>query len=114
MIEKTLIKYLTPKMKPVPVRMEYPADKTLPIIIIEKTGSGNVNGVKSATIAFQSLDTSLQKAAELNEAVKEAVERMADDLPEIGRCSLNSDYNFTDTSTKQYRYQAIYDITYVE
>mgnify|MGYP003563868377 CR=1 FL=1 len=24
----------------------------------------------------------------------------------------NSDYNFTDTDTKQYRYQAVYDINY--
>ncbi|MDO4383886.1 MAG: hypothetical protein Q4C18_05275 [Eubacteriales bacterium] len=114
MIEKTLIKYLTPKLKPVPVRMEYPETKELPCVLIEKTGSGKVNGVKSATIAFQSMDTSLQKAAELNEKVKNAVEKMEDGIQFIGRCSLNSDYNFTDTSTKQYRYQAIYDITYVE
>ena len=30
----------------------------------------------------------------------------------IFKSSLNSDYNFTDTSTKKYRYQAVYDIYY--
>ena len=25
---------------------------------------------------------------------------------------LNSDYNYTDTSVKRYRYQAVYDMTY--
>lgn len=31
---------------------------------------------------------------------------------EISRVKLNSDYNFTDTQKKKYRYQAIYEITY--
>ena len=33
-------------------------------------------------------------------------------LPEIGRSQLNSDYNFTDTTTKGYRYQAVFDLIY--
>jgi len=33
-------------------------------------------------------------------------------LNEIGKVKLNSDYNFTDTVTKQYRYQAVYDISH--
>ena len=36
-------------------------------------------------------------------------------LPELDAVSasrLNSDYNFTDTTTKRYRYQAVYDLVY--
>ena len=32
--------------------------------------------------------------------------------PDISASKLNSDYNFTDAATKQYRYQAIYDLYY--
>ena len=28
--------------------------------------------------------------------------------------NLNSDYNFTDTETKEYRYQAVFDINYYQ
>lgn len=32
--------------------------------------------------------------------------------PEISACSLNSSYNFTDTTLKTYRYQAIFELVY--
>lgn len=114
MIEKTVIKYLSEKMKPVPVLMEYPEQMdSTPYVVMEKTGSGEYNCIKSATIALQSVEESLQKAAELNETVKAAMDELAE-LRGIGAVSLNSDYNFTDSTTKQYRYQAIYNISYCE
>ena len=33
-------------------------------------------------------------------------------LDSISKSKLNSDYNFTDTTKKQYRYQAVYDLVY--
>ena len=48
-------------------------------------------------------------AAALNEEVKKAVDSLIE-LNEIASVTLNTDYNFTDTTTKQYRYQAVYDI----
>ena len=44
-----------------------------------------------------------------NEIVKNAVENLIG-LDEIRGISLNGDYNFTDTTTKEYRYQAVFDI----
>lgn len=114
MIEKTILQYLTKCLDDIPVLMEYPEEKEVPCVFIEKTGSGVQNQVLSATLAVQSLDESLQKAAELNEKVKVIMKAMEDDVPGIGCVRLNSDYNFTDTTTKTYRYQAIYDITYIE
>ena len=53
----------------------------------------------------------MYEAAKLNEQLKEVVERLIQ-LNEISNVSLNSDYNFTDTETKEYRYQAVFDIFY--
>ena len=48
----------------------------------------------------------------LNEKVKEAMDELPWELDSVTRSKLNSDYNFTDTATRKYRYQAVYDITY--
>lgn len=111
MIEKIIIDYLSSALSPVPVFMEYPEDNALPFIVVEKTGSGRTNRINSATVAIQSVAVSLYKAAELNEAVKMAMDLFTGD-DKICNVSLNSDYNFTNTQTKQYRYQAVFDITH--
>jgi hypothetical protein len=53
----------------------------------------------------------LYEAAALNERVKEAVKGSVE-LDEISGVQLNSDYNFTDVSGKQYRYQALFVFTH--
>ena len=93
------------------VHLEKPSAQTGSYVVFEKTSSGKSNHLPSATIAFQSYADSLYKAAELNERVKNAVESLIE-LNEIRGVTLNSDYNFTDTTTKEYRYQAVYDIRY--
>lgn len=80
-------------------------------IVVEKTGSNDSNYIKRATVAIQSYSISLYKAACLNEKIKEAMQKLIE-KDEISRVKLNSDYNFTDTQKKKYRYQAIYEITY--
>ena len=34
------------------------------------------------------------------------------DLDRVTKVSLNSDYNYTDTTTKHYRYQAVFNVTH--
>lgn len=80
-------------------------------VIFEKASSGKRDYANSATFAFQSYAPTLYSAAILNEEVKEAIESMIE-LDEISGIHLNSDYNFTDTETKEYRYQAVFDINY--
>lgn len=119
MIEKIILDYLAEELSPMPVLMETPAgtpEDPIPdeYILIEKTGSSETNLIPSATFAFQSISSqSLYRAAQINEDVKGAMFTVIS-LPEVSRARLNSDYNFTDTRTKQYRYQAVYDITYKE
>jgi len=112
MIEKIIIEYLTEQISGIPVFAERPT-RNIPetFIMIDKTGSSNTNKIKGSTVAVQSYGSSLLAAAELNETVKEAMESMVirDDVSAV---RLNTDYNFSDTSTKVYRYQAVFDIVY--
>lgn len=93
------------------VSFEKPGSMAGGYVVLEKTSSGKNNHLPSATFAFQSYAKSLYEAAKLNEKVKMAVESLIT-LDEIRGVKLNSDYNFTDTTTKEYRYQAVFDIKY--
>ena len=94
------------------VFMEKPQKQDLEeFILMEKTGSEKVNHINRATIAIQSWSSSMYNAAKLNEEVKDAMEKIIE-YTEISKCSLNSDYNFTDTKTKSYRYQAVFDLVF--
>lgn len=80
-------------------------------IVIEKVGGGETNHIKRASIAVQSLADSMYEAAELNEEIK-AIMKGIIELPEVSSCRLDSDYNFTDTAAKKYRYQAVFDLVH--
>ena len=110
MIEKTILDYLSSELS-VPVYMERPENDEGEYVLIEKTSSGRENYISSTTIALQSFGNTLYRAAELNEEVKTAMDGIIT-LNEISSSRLNSDYNFTDTTKKRYRYQAVYDITH--
>lgn len=115
-IEKTLLDYLvnrniddingnvyvmTPKQ---PLPDDY--------IVIDKTGARTANGITTATIAIQSISSeSLLKAIQINEAVNAAMEHFRE-IENVFGVHLQTDYNFTNSLTKQYRYQAVYEITY--
>lgn len=113
MIEKIVLDYLSESLT-VPVYVEKPknpkpSNNPLKFVVIEKTGSSSENHLYSSLIAVQSYAGSVLEAAELN---CEIIEKMMDlvQLDEVTKVVLNSDYNFTDTSTKQPRYQAVFDI----
>ena len=111
MIELTVCNYLKAQLQGTPVYMELPAAPPKKFVVLEKTGSSRTNYINSATFAVQSYDETLEKTAQLNETVKAAMDGLVE-LNEIGAVRLNSDYNFTNTATKKYRYQAVYVITY--
>lgn len=91
---------------------ETPKDVPDEYIIIDKTGSARTDGIDRATIAIQSISAeSLLKAAQLNEEVLALMERFRV-IENIFGAHLVADYNFTNTQTKQYRYQAVYEINY--
>lgn len=113
MIEKVVLDYLEDELKTVSVFMEVPA-KNAPdqYVLLEKTGGSETEHIRTAMIAVQTIAGSLYEAAQLSETVKTAMDDIIS-LPEVCSCRLNGGpYNFTDTSTKLYRYQAIYDLVH--
>lgn len=108
MIEEIIIEYMNRTLE-APVYAEMPEEKPEEFVLVEKTGSSRKNYLDFATIVLQSYAESMHRAAALNEKVKAAMDDIIS-YEQISKSKLNSDYNFTDTETKQYRYQAVYEI----
>lgn len=114
MIEIVIKEFLESKLS-VPVLMEVPKNPTSSFVIIEKTGSSRTDQITTSAFIVQSYGKSLLEAAELNETVKEWMMDGLNGLASLGTIAsvyLNSDYNYTDTSEKRYRYQAVFDVTH--
>lgn len=119
MIEQTVYDYLS-EMLEVPVFLELPEVPSeqyprLPdqFVVLEKISGSITNHIRFATIAIQSYSSvSLYGAAQLNEDVHEVMDVMADHVDDVSECQMTADTNFTDTSTKRYRYQCLYNIYY--
>lgn len=112
MIEKIVFDYLKSELD-VPVYTEFPKEPPLSYVLIEKTGGGLDDHVHLATIAVQSYSKSLFNTAELNEKVKNTMLNIID-IDKICTCELNADYNYPDTKRNLCRYQAVFNITYLE
>lgn len=111
-IEECIRDYLSEKLSN-PVFMEIPK-KDIPdkFYLIEKTGGSISNHIKNSTLTIQSYAPSLYEASTLNEMLKYCMEYHAIELSEIVSINLDGDYNFTDSTTKRYRYQAVFDIVH--
>lgn len=110
MIEVIIKNYLDEHLD-VPSYFEHNSHEESRFIVIDRTGGNFKTSLKTAVIALQSYAESLYESAILNERVKEVVTNMIE-LDNITKVKLNSDYNFTDTETKRYRYQAVFEIYY--
>lgn len=112
MIEKTLLDYLNEQLDD-PVYMEFPDNAPDRFFILEKTGGNRVDHIAYATFALQSYGGSLYATASMNlvgiNAMLNAV-----DLDAVSSVTLNSDYNFADTTRKRNRYQAVFNVTHYE
>ncbi|MHC5375757.1 hypothetical protein ACYSNU_18525 [Enterococcus sp. LJL120] len=108
MIEITIKEFLDNHLS-VSAFLEKQGEMPESYVLFEKTGSGSKNHIPSSTFSFQSYGPTLYKAALLNYELKEVLKGLIS-LDEITSVRLNSDYNFTDTETKKYRYQAVFDI----
>jgi hypothetical protein len=112
MIEKTIYDFLKAENLSANPYVEVPSPQPKKFIVIEKTGSSRRNRLETSTIVVQSYADTLFGAAQLNEEVKQA---MLDGLlteDSVTSVSLNGDYNYTDTTTKSYRYQAVFLVTH--
>ena len=108
MIEEIVFNYLKNKLN-VPVTFENINE--VEYVPIGKSGSSRFDFTNTATFFIQSYSSSKYKASLLNEKVKDVMYDLIE-LDEITSLHLNSDYDYTDTTIKKYRYQALFDIGY--
>lgn len=97
----------------VPVYAERPAEPPAEYVLVQKTSGGRSNWICRGTFAVQSYAATKIDAANLNEAVKKAMDGLIV-YDRISGLELESDYPFPDTATKSYRYQAVYTMTFYE
>lgn len=112
-IEKKIYDYLKRKLS-VYVGMERPHNPPESYVIIERVGGNEKNFIPQATIAIKSIAPTLFRAASLDHDVVTAMRDFSAFTTNVSSCTLNADTNFTDTTTKEYRYQSTYIITYME
>lgn len=112
MIEPIIIEYLSGALSPVKVTAEEPDNLEGKHVVIEKTGSSITDHIKTSTIAIKSYGDSLYDALVLNEQVKAAMEDFEYDTYRISAVEFDTDYNFSDTAKKRYRYQAVFTLTH--
>ena len=110
MIEIVLKEYLESALS-YPVVLEKPEKPPREYILIERTGDGQTNHIRDATMAVQAYAGSLYRAAAMAEEAAEALED-AVQVDDVCSVEINSIYNFTDRLTKEYRYQVVVDVVY--
>lgn len=113
MIEKIIFDYLN-SLDSLQAKAYTKMPKTMPskMYLIEKTGSSVENRINTSTIAIKSYGETLFEAMSLNEELKTAMLDGLITLDSISGVNLNSDYNYTDTTTKKDRYQAVFVVTH--
>lgn len=111
MIEETILNYLNASNDlSAPVLMEIPGTTPTTFYLLEKTGSAFNNHIYSSTFVIQSYGETLYETACMNDEIKEVMLYGLLEEEQIVSVSLNTDYNYTDTQSKRYRYQAVFDI----
>jgi hypothetical protein len=93
---------------------EPPAPRPPRYYLAARLGRSEENHISRARLAVQSYAPSLAGAMALNREAYGVMKNLLLCDPAVSRVSLVSDYDFTDTATKRYRWQAIYEITYYD
>lgn len=113
MIEQAIIQFLQEALS-VPCSAETPANPPEEYIVVEQTGSTRDDGLDKATVAVRSCAPTRYRAALLDKRVRGAMVLDLVAEPWAVKVSLNGSYPFTDTASKQERYQAVFDINFYE
>lgn len=98
------------------VYMELPGDGSEgdEYLLIQKTGNAYQDFLESPVIVIQSISKkSKYTAAFINELVKGAMFTFRDHVKNVFGCTLNTDYDFTNTQTKEYRYQSVWNMNLI-
>lgn len=112
MIEQTLYNYLVDALDEVaPVYMMRPETPPATYVMLMKTGGSKTEHLYTDTFALQSIAPTLYEAVSLDDQVREVMDAAADNLEgQVTRARLTNCYDFTNPTTKQPRYQSVYEI----
>ena len=112
MIESIIINYLINQgVANGKVYAETPVDPPAEYVLVSRTRGNIYNRVRSYGIYTESRSrTSKETAATLHETVISAMDEIRDHTS-LMRCELETDYDAAMTSSKEYRYQALWGIT---
>lgn len=93
------------------VYAETPVDLPDNYVLVSRTGGGISNYLRDYAVYTETVSRNDKlTAATLHEAVVEAMLTLPDST-NVYRCRLNSDYDATRPEMKDYRYQALWQIT---
>lgn len=112
MIEATILSELNAKLDK-NAYISVPATRPSAFYVVQRTGGNMTDYIKTATLAIQSYAPTMYEAASMNEAMKAVMYGLVE-RADISAVVLNSDYNYTDTSEKTCRYQAVFVVTYFD
>lgn len=107
MIETSVLNFL--KAHNLDVFCEIPESAPAEFYVLEKTGSSRTEHVFESTFALQAYGQTMYNAMQMSEDAKTILEELIS-LSSISRVSAIRDYNFTDPTTKKYRYQIVFTI----
>lgn len=113
MIEKTVTSYMNRKLD-VPVYMgEKPTEKKKEYVVLSIIDNGRTDFIDAVTFNIRSYSTSLQKAAELNEKVKNAMFDIIEE-PTISSSKCGGGGQNIDSLTKEYSYDTVFNLYFAE
>lgn len=111
MIEALIINHLNAGLTGVQAHALIPHNKPRTFVVIERTGGSIDNLIKQGMFVADCFAPSVLEAAQLCENVIELMMSLTDHN-EIASVRLNSHYNDTDTALHEYKYGALFEITY--
>ena len=112
-IESSVVDFLRDRLT-VPVAEEVPHGPLPSYVVVERTGGGDgKDGLRRAILAIRAVAPTLEQAVGISVQVRSAM-RLLPVLPRVFRCECTREYNFTDTRSKERRYQAVFEILYME
>ncbi len=112
MIEEIVIRYLAGKgIAGGNVYAEVPLNPPVAYVLIQRSSGTITNQLRHLGLYTESrCRRSKLEAARLHEDVIAAMRNIRDET-ELFRCDLNAEYDAAMTQTKEYRYQALWEIT---